>query len=179
MLKWRELAFTLVIPLRIQDQLYTSNYSLIPPFHTAFLPFCFTAPACWNPGRASSLWKTQQFGNSSSNIGLVADLLGEIQLTLECPCGENTIAELCGWVWEEKCNDLHLNGSTLPNTMGLSFIGVRPPLHSEKEACRDLALMSSRLFSGSLQTAVCEAFLLTTSCTQYQLLFHRVKGFHN
>lgn len=41
---------------------------------------------------------------------------------LECP-----EAELCDWVWEEKCNGLHLNGSTLANTLGLSFTGVRTP----------------------------------------------------
>lgn len=122
----KELAFTLVIPLLIQDQPYTPNYLLIHPFHTAFLPSFVTAPACWNAGRASSLWRRQQFENCSSNIGLVADLLEEIPSTLECPCGGNTKAELCGWVWEEKCNDLHLNGSTPPNTMGLSFKGVGP-----------------------------------------------------
>lgn len=52
----KELAFTLVIPLLIQDQPYTPNYLLIHPFHTAFLPSFVTAPACWNAGRASSLW---------------------------------------------------------------------------------------------------------------------------
>lgn len=142
----KEPLFTLVIPLLIQDQPYTPNYLRIHPLHTVFLPFCFTAPACRNAGRASSLWRRQQFGCSSSNISLVAALLGGIQSTLECPCRENTKAELCGWVWEEKCNNFHLNASTLPNTMGMSFTGIRPPLYSEKEACRDLALMRQQAF---------------------------------
>lgn len=50
------------------------------------------------------------------------------------PRGLHSKAELCGRVWEEKCNDLHLNGSTLANTMGLSFTGLGPPLYSKGPA---------------------------------------------
>lgn len=47
--------------------------------------------------------------------------------TLEWPYRGNSKAELCCWVWEGKSNDLHLNGSTLTNTMGLSFTCIGPP----------------------------------------------------
>lgn len=55
-------------------------------------------------------------------------------------------AELCGWVWEEKCRGLHPNGSTLTNTPGLSFTGVRTPLIPQKGACRAQALMRQQAF---------------------------------
>lgn len=82
---------------------------------------------------------------SCTNMGLHAEFLGEIQSTLECPRGLHSKAELCGRVWEEKCNDLHLNGSTLANTMGLSFTGLGPP-PVFKGACRDRALMRQQAF---------------------------------
>lgn len=81
---------------------------------------------------AGMLGERPHYGGDSS-LGVVfkheyvAALLGEIPSTLKCPCGGNTKAELCSRVWEEKCNNFHLNASTLPNTMGLSFTGIRPP----------------------------------------------------
>jgi len=88
----RELA---LIPLLIQEQPYTPNYSLIHPLHTVFLQFSFIAQVARNAGRPSSFLQRNQFGNTSSNTSLEAAFLGEIQSTLECPDEGNTKAELC------------------------------------------------------------------------------------
>lgn len=142
----KRLGFSLVIPLLIQDRPYTPNYRLIHPLHSLF-------PHSVSEHQQAGMWWERSHYEKIAVWGIVLQtqvwlllLLGEIQSTLECPCGENTKAELCSWVWEEKCNNFHLNASTLPNTMGLSFTSVRSPPHSEKEACRDLALMRQQAF---------------------------------
>ena len=91
----------------------------------------------------------------------------------------NTKAVLRDWVWEEKCNNFHLNASTLPNTMGLSFTGVKTPLHSKKEACRDLALMRRQAFPWLVANpCVCvEPFSWLEAAPSTSYYFSEWKGF--
>lgn len=137
----------------IQDQPYTANYKHSSLSRVPFLPsFSFIGTPAKLEGRlnlpscnlAFFLMCVCSFfffsPTSCPDAGLHAKFLREIQSTLECPSGLHSKAELCGWVWEEKCNDLHLNGSTLANTMGLSFTGLGPLLRP-KGTCRDRALM--------------------------------------
>lgn len=132
--------------LPIQDQPYTPNYGPIHPLSRGPFFHPFHSSPHQRAGRPAERPHCKLFlcaclcrfvffsPTSCTNMGLHAEFLGEIQSTLECPRGLHSKAELCGRVWEEKCNDLHLNGSTLANTMGLSFTGLGPPLYSKGPA---------------------------------------------
>lgn len=129
--------------LPIQDQPFSPNYLLIHPLHTVL--FWITAPAGSNAGENVLIKKR----DSSLGIVLVQTRVrfGALysprynrpwSVPAEQTLKLSYVAE-CG---KEKCNKFHLNGSTLANTMGLSFTGVGPPvLRGEGGACREQALM--------------------------------------
>lgn len=121
----KEQAFTLVIPLLIQDLLYTPNYSLIHPFHIAIPQLFATVLAWWNAAREHPLC----FRNGSSRIWVRLPGFSLIYIpTLECPYSQTECGKKSAMLTPE-------------------WLHFRPPLNSQKRACRAQALMRQQAFS--------------------------------
>lgn len=101
----KEQAFTLVIPLLIEDLLQTPNYSLIHPFHTAFVQLFAAAPAWWNAMSEHPLC----FRRGSSRIWVRLPGVSLIYVpSLEWPWSRAMWLSV-----GRKVQCLHLNDSTL------------------------------------------------------------------